>query len=49
MNADSTIDATWCWDSEAGEELLIDYKTGQVLAKRVNGKIEEYEREERAD
>lgn len=30
----STLEAQWVWDSESGEEYLLDLKTGQVLAKR---------------
>lgn len=28
---DTTIDAVWCWDSETGEKVLLDRRTGQVI------------------
>ena len=33
VSDESTLDATWCWDSETGERCLIDNKTGQVIAR----------------
>ncbi len=29
-----TIDAIWCVDSETSEQLLLDRKTGAVLARK---------------
>lgn len=28
---EKTLDAVWAWDSETGEKVLLDRKTGQVL------------------
>lgn len=33
------IRAIWCIDSETSEELLINLKTSEIIAKRVDGKI----------
>jgi hypothetical protein len=33
-NFDSTMEAVWTWDSETGEQLLLDIKTGFILAKK---------------
>ncbi len=34
IDMDKTIDAIWCIDSETGEEVLIDRKDNQILARR---------------
>ncbi len=31
---DSTFNETWCVDSETGEQILIDHKTGQIIARK---------------
>ncbi len=33
------IEALWCRDSETSEEYLINLRTSEIIAKRVNGKI----------
>lgn len=39
MDDDKTLDAVWCWDSENGEEVLINRKTNKIIARRINGQI----------
>jgi hypothetical protein len=44
FESEDTLDATWVVDSECGEYLLLDNRTGQVLARRdQNGDIVEPE------
>lgn len=31
FDANKTVDAVWCVDSETGKKFLLDRKTGQVL------------------
>lgn len=38
---DTEIDAVWCVDSESGIEYLVSKIGNEVLAKRVNGVIQE--------
>ncbi len=33
------IEAIWCHDSETSEEVLINLRTGAIIAKKCNGKI----------
>lgn len=41
LDMDKTLMAVWVVDAETGEETLRDLKTGQVLAKKVDGVIRE--------
>lgn len=34
MDANDRLEGRWCVDSETGEHLLIDLKTGQILARK---------------
>lgn len=37
---ETELDAVWCVDSETGEQNLIHYKTGFIIAKKdANGNI----------
>lgn len=31
FDAEKTLDAVWCWDSETGKRYLLDRRTGQVI------------------
>lgn len=31
---DTTLVAQWCWDSETGEEVLINCRTNQIIMTR---------------
>jgi len=33
------IEAMWCVDSETGQEMLINLRTNEVIAHRVQGRI----------
>lgn len=33
------IEAIWCIDSETSEECLINLRTKEIIAKRIDGKI----------
>ncbi len=33
------IEALWCFDSETSEEVLINLRTSEIIAKKCNGKI----------
>lgn len=33
------IEAIWCVDSETSEECLVNLRTNEIIAKRVDGKI----------
>lgn len=34
MTDDSTFEGQWCYDSETGDEVLIDLKTHQEIMRR---------------
>lgn len=34
MNDEETFDGQWCFDSESGEEVLIDTKNNKIVMRR---------------
>lgn len=42
MDADKTLTAFWCIDSETGHEMLVDAFTRKILARRIAGVIIEH-------